>query len=151
MSDLHRMVRERCGQAVVSSCTKRGCTLKLDGIDISQRTVVDIDLHLPRLPEGQKKADYYVFVTQCKPVCVVVEMKDGQVKAADSAQLQAGATHLESHFNDLRPLTVLPLLVHRSMSSIERKSLARRRVRFRGMDASIITCRCGDLLVEKLA
>jgi len=150
MSNLHETVRERCAGAITSRCRKGNCRLATDDLPRGQTTIVDVDRYLPKLPDGEKKPDFFVFVTQHGTCAVVVEMKDGRASAADAEQLQAGAVHVDRLLQDFHEIALLPLLVHKSISAIEVRALSRRKVRFRGRSSGIQTCRCGDRLSRQL-
>jgi len=150
MSNLHETVRERCADAIAHRCRKGNCRLVTDDLPRGQTTIVDVDRYLPELPVGEKKPDFFVFVTRDGTCAVVVEMKDGRASAADAEQLQAGASQVDRLLHDLQEMAPLPLLVHKSISAIEVRALSRRRVRFRGRRFGIQTCRCGDRLSRQL-
>jgi len=75
-----------------------------------------------------------------------VEMKDGKGHASDADQIRAGALQVDALLSDFPQVRFVPLLVHRSMNSIERRALDRRRVSFRGRAYPVVTCRCGSEL-----
>jgi hypothetical protein len=146
MSNIHDEVRSKCAGSIVTSCRKGNCRLDTRDLPRDGTTIVDVDQYLVSLPEGEKKPDFFVFVTNGPTHAAVVEMKDGRAHAADAEQIQAGADQMDRLVEDFRGVEFLPLLVHQRIKPIERKALGRRKVRFRGTNYRVQTCRCGDSL-----
>lgn len=146
MKDVHEAVRQRCKGAVVTRCRRSNCRLVTGDLEPDRLTIVDVDRHLSDPPEGIKKPDYYVFVTNGGIRSIVAEMKDGRGHASDADQIRAGAFQVEQLLSGFPQVRFVPLLVHQSMNAFERRELHRRKVSFRGKPYSVMTCRCGTRL-----
>jgi hypothetical protein len=150
MNGVHQAVRQRCKGALVTTCRCGRCRLETGDLDRDRLTIVDVDRHLPDPPEGTKKPDYYVLVSNDGVYVVVVEMKDGRGQASNVDQIRAGAEQVAELLSGFPDVRFLPLLVSQSMNAIERRALDRKKVVFRGKRFSVVTCRCGTRLSKHL-
>ena len=146
MSDTLARIRTAVGKRYLSeSCSRDGCRVFMTGIP-SPRVVADADRAFP--PHGilGRRCDFVLFFQTAPSILVIVpiELKSGADTSGVAEQLQAGATFAERIVPETPCSIFRPILFHgRSLHAKQRKALNRAKVRFRGVDLSIKTARCG--------
>ena len=146
MSDTLARIRTAVGERHLSeSCSRDGCRVFMTGIP-SPRLVADADRAFPSHGISGKRCDFVLFFRTGEDVLVIapMELKSGADTSGVAEQLQAGATFVERIVPDTPCSAFRPILFHgRSLHAKQRKALNRAKVRFRGVDLSIKTARCG--------
>lgn len=108
--------------------------------------VVDADLAFPFHKIRGKKCDFVLFLFESagKLLTSPVELKGGHVKASEAQeQLQQGADFADRFLPRDVGSTCVPILIHnKSLHPMQRATLNRAKVRFRGQMLTIKTARC---------
>jgi len=138
----HKVDEENLGQ----SCSRDGCRVYMTDIP-STRVVVDMEAVFNKRRLPGKCCDFILFCQKSgkPPIIAPLELKSGDADTSGVAgQLQTGATFIQDLVSEKFHPTVRPILFHgRGLHPKQRRDLNRAKVRFRGVDLSIKTARCG--------
>ena len=127
-----------------NALTHGKCRADLTGLP-TDKVVVDMDAVFPSGQGGQKQCDYVIFFLNTSgDTCfaVPIELKGGAVKGA-RAQLQQGANFAARYMPKGCKTICVPILFHNGLSTSARKALQKGKVRFRGVNMTVETTRCG--------
>lgn len=148
MNEVLSTIRLRVGEQNLSdSCSRHGCRVYMNDMPRC-RVIVDSDLAFPAHNVSGGRCDYILFlITPDTDALVVVpmELKSGSVDASEAAeQLQCGADFADRFVSENNGnLRFLPVLFHgRSIHPMQRNTLNRTKIRFRGLEFTIKTERC---------
>ena len=148
MSRFLTEIRNKVGEDYLSrSCSRDGCRVYMTDVP-SSRVVVDLEEVFNKQGRSGRRCDFVLFYQTPRESLVIapVELKSGNADTSEAAgQLQAGATYAQELVSETSAATVRPLLFHgRGLHPKQRRDLNRAKVRFRGVDLSIKTARCGQ-------
>ena len=148
MEEVLADIRTQVGLAnLVNSCSRDGCEVCMTNVPLD-RIIVDADLAFPAHELTGERCDFIVFLfdsdgnLRASPI----ELKSGAASVTKAVrQLKKGAAFVD-HFSPDDPSPVCrPILIHgRPLSFKERKRLNRLKVKYRGLDLTIKTARCGS-------
>ena len=127
-----------------NALTRENCRADLTGLP-TDKVVVDMDAVFPRGQRGQKQCDYVIFfLNTSEDTCfaVPIELKRGTIKGA-RAQLQQGADFAARYVPRGCKTICVPILFHKGLSTFAHRALQKRKVRFRGVNMTVETTRCG--------
>ena len=147
---LVQSVREKVdGRIVAKRCSKQGCEVPLTGVT-RQRLVLDLDKPGSPLGDSETRCDYIVVVEggNRDGWVVALELKRGKVHADVANQLQAGAKVLDKLIPQEANVDFAPVVAGRGFHSNVRKTLAKRKIRFRQDDARVVLISCGTPLAH---
>ena len=146
MSDTLARIRAKVGERHLGgSCSRDGCRVFMTDVP-SPRVVADSDRAFPGHGIPGRRCDFVLFFQTAADVLVIVpmELKSGADMSGVAEQLQAGATFAERVTPETPDSIFRPILFHgRGLHAKQRQALNRAKVRFRGVDLSIKTARCG--------
>ena len=118
--------------------------------DGQPRSILSGTSHQKNHGHKTELCDFLIFYSVSHERVYALEMKSGRVdvgKVVD--QVQAGATLLEEMTKGESAVVFSPILVHGGgISAPERKTLARRRVRFRDKEYQLFRLKCGSALLD---
>lgn len=140
-------IRSHVGSAnLVTDCSRDGCEVSMTNVP-SSRIIFDADLAFPAHKYAGERCDFIVFLLDDGgDLCALpIELKSGAVPIAKAVrQLRRGADFVDRFGPDDPSPVCRPILIHgRSLSFRDRKRLNRLKVRYRGLDLTIKTTRCG--------
>lgn len=128
------------------SCSRDGCRVFLDDIP-GERVIVDADKAFEAHGQCGKQCDFILFVLMGgrKLVAAPVELKSGRVDVSDALeQLQEGAAFAERFAPEAGGVECRPILFHGSaIHRKDRSTLNRKKIRFRRVNLTVKTKRCG--------
>ena len=147
MKDVLDAVRANVGaENCRKSCSRSGCQVFLEDVP-RDRVVVDVDKALEHDGQRDKRCEFILFVLKGGRTLVVapIELKSGSVDVSDALeQLRAGAAFAERFAPKACKTVCRPILFHGgSIREPGWKKLNRGKIRFRGVDVTVKTKRCG--------
>ena len=147
MNEVLDGIRSRVGADNLSnSCVEEGCKASMEDVP-SPRVLVNADLAFPAHNMEGKRCDYVLFfISAAKDTlfAVPIELKSSNVDASDvSEQLQQGAKFADRFAPRAVKAVCHPVLIHgRRIHDVQRRTLNRNKVRFRGRPLTIKTAHC---------
>lgn len=139
----------------VSSCSKEGCKISMNGLD-GRRLLVDMDCEQLSIPRDQTRCDYiFIGTHEGNEWVAAMELKRGNIHEGEvRRQLQAGAEFAEARLvpqqaqPSFRPIAAYGGRLHKSQSMALKNNA--NRVQFRRKRYEIKLIRCGSPLVNAL-
>lgn len=127
------------------SCSRGGCGVSLKDVP-RERIVVDADKAFEAHGQSGKRCDFILFVPGGgrQIVAAPIELKSGRVDVSDaSEQLRQGAAFAERFTPGESETACRPILFHgRRIDRNDLSKLNRTKIRFRGVDLTVMTSRC---------
>ena len=130
---IKQATKDKLKDYTVARCRrKQGCTLNLQGIQPSQRTIVDCDEYRKQVNPDHKLCDYIIVCELQKISVSVIEMKSKTFSAtAVKEQLQQGARLAESWLSGEQIDVFLPVMLSSGGHKHQLKQLINQKVLFR--------------------
>ena len=152
MNEILKTIQHKVGESNLSdSCSRHGCKVSLERVPFP-RVIVNADAPslTPNEEDRMKRCDYVLFFMNSEDNTLVIapmELKSGNVDASDVVvQLTWGVEFAASVAPEVpTPIRCQPLLFHgRRIHKSQNRKLNLAKLRFRGVDLTIITEHCDD-------
>ena len=147
MEDVLDDIRSQVGaENLVTACSRDDCEVCMTDVP-QERIIVDADLAFPAHAMGGERCDFIVFLLDHDGNlrALPLELKSGSVAVQKAVrQLRRGALFVDRFGPDDPSPVCRPILIHgRPLTFHDRKRLNRLKVRYRGLELTIKTARCG--------
>ena len=143
------LIRENHHYCITHSCSERGCSLQLDGVDRASLTIINGTQYQNYNNSAEKLCDRIVFSRDRGFLLLAVELKGGRnIRASDAIkQIQNGLTVAESMLGNQTVAAWFPtLLFNGRLAQDDAQLLRTKQVRFRREPKVIIKRNCGTRL-----
>ena len=147
--DLIALIRQDHHYCITHSCSDRGCSLQLDGVDRASLAIINGTQYQNYHISAQKLCDRIVFSRDRGFLLLAVELKSGKnVRVSDAIkQIQNGLTIAENMLGTQTVSAWFPTLLFDGRLAQDDANLLRtKQVRFRREPKVIIKRNCGTRL-----
>ena len=153
MASFCQQRRQRYPEAIVTSCRRTQCDLKLQNWQPADLAILDLDrfhASYQGLFAVDRRADFVLAFCEDGLHVLTIEMKTGRPKHAPAGQLEATLTALDRLLGSQNVDSLRLLILHRGIRSTDLNFLRRCKVPFRGRKYGIYVKPCGSAIGEVL-
>ena len=150
MNEILKTIKNKLGEESLSKlCSRGGCKVSLEGVPFP-RVIVNADAPslAPREENKTRRCDYVLFFMNAEEDTLIIapmELKSGDVDASDAIVQLKWGVGFAARVAPETPISIRcqPLLFHgRRIHKSQNRKLNLAKLRFRGVNLSIITEHC---------
>ncbi len=139
------LIKEKYKSCLTDNCVKNKCKIFLGNLR-DYAVIIDGDLYKENFNMTDKICDCFIFYhDNAKIIVGIIECKGRNVKTSlVEEQLNKSAEIVQKILVEvgIRESQVLPIILSKAISSIDRRNLAKKRVKYRGKDIPIVRQNC---------